>query len=92
MVSQKVYDLCHGQKTVSSELAHDPSLAPGSVAKKLYGEDVGGHDEHKHFKLLDATEQDLQKAYESGKWGTTRPSDLFLKVGRGHLLIHFPGS
>ena len=89
MVSQKVYDLCHGQKTVSSELAHDPTLAPGSVAKKLYGDDVGGHDEHKHFKVPNATKQDLQKAFESGKWGSTRPSDLFLKVGEGLLLFFF---
>ena len=80
MVSQKVYDLCHGSTTVSSELARDPSLAPGTVVKKLYGEDVGGHDEHKHFKEPRASAEDLQKAYECGKWGSTRPSDLFLKV------------
>ena len=47
MVSQKVVGLCQGSTTASSELGRDPTLAPGKVVKKLYGEDVGGHDEHK---------------------------------------------
>ena len=80
MVSQKVYDLCQGGGTVSSELAQDPTLSPGKVAKKLYGDHVGGHDEHKTFKLPTATEDDLERAYRCGKWGSTRPSDLFLRV------------
>lgn len=82
MVSQKVYDLCQSNVTVSSELAQDPNLAPGKVIKKLYGEDIGGHDEHKHFKPPHATPEDLEKAYQCGKWGSTRPSDLFLRVSR----------
>jgi hypothetical protein len=80
MVSQKVYDLCQGSVTVSSELAQDPTLSPGKVAKKLYGDDVGGHDEHKAFNLPKATIDDLERAYLCGKWGSTRPSDLFLRV------------
>ena len=80
MVSQKVYNLCQTNITVSSELAQDPTLAPGKVVKKLYGDDVGGHDEHKSFKEPHATEEDLEKAYQCGKWGSTRPSDLFLRV------------
>ncbi len=80
MVSHKVYDLCQGNVTVSSELARDPTLPPGSVAKKLYGDDVGGHDEHRSFKRPNATAEDLEKAYQCGKWGSTRPSDLFLRV------------
>ena len=85
MLSQKVYDLCHAKDTVSSELARDPSLAPGAVIKKLYGHDAAGHDEHKQFKEPQASAEDLQKASECGKWGSTRPSDLFLKV-----LCHLP--
>lgn len=82
MVSQKVFNLCHGPSTVSSELAQDPTLAPGSVVRKLYGDEHGGHDEHKPFKRPDATADDLEKAYQCGKWGSTRPSDLFLRVSR----------
>lgn len=80
MVSQKIYDLCHSDVTVSSELARDPTLAPGHVVKKLHGSDLAGHDEHKYFKEPGASAEDLQRAFECGKWGNTRPSDLFLKV------------
>lgn len=82
MVSQKVYDLCQGSVTVSSELAQDPALSPGKVAKKLYGDDAGGHDERRGFKPPMATADDLERAYRCGKWGSTRPSDLFLRVSR----------
>ena len=80
MLSQTIYDLCHSTATVSSELARDPSLAPGAVIKKLYGGDIGGKEEHKSFKEPKASADDLRRAYECGKWGSTRPSDLFLKV------------
>ena len=80
MVSKKVVDLCQGTTTVSSELGRDPTLAPGKVAKKLYGEDVGGHDEHKKFVDLKPTAEDLKQAWSCGKWGDSHPSDFFLKV------------
>ncbi|KAA6406800.1 MAG: hypothetical protein FRX48_09524 [Lasallia pustulata] len=80
MVSQKVFDVCQGKTTISSELARDPTLAPGHVAKKLYGTDVADHAEAKHFKEPRATAEDLEKAYQCGKWGSTRPSELFLRI------------
>lgn len=80
MVSQKVFDLCQGSKTVSSEIARDPTLSPGQVIKHLYGEDIAGHDELGHFKSHAASPEDLEKAFRCGKWGNTRPSELFLKV------------
>ena len=80
MVSQKVIDLCQGTTTVSSELGKDPSLAPGKVIKQLYGDDVGGHDEHKTFVDPEPTPEDLKKAWMCGKWGDSHPSDFFLKV------------
>ncbi len=80
MVSQKVVGLCQGSTTVSSELGRDPTLASGKVVKKLYGEDVGGHDEHKKFIDPRPTAEDLKKAWTCGKWGDSHPSDLFLKV------------
>ena len=80
MVSQKVVELCQGTTTVSSELGRDPTLAPGKVLKKLYGDDVGGHDEHKKFVDPEPTAEDLKKAWQSGKWGYSHPSDFFLKV------------
>ena len=80
MVSQKVWDLCHADRTVSSELARDPTLAPSKVIKHLYSGDAGGHDEHEKVREPYATADDLGKAYGCGKWGNTRPSELFLKV------------
>ena len=81
-ITDKVYELCTGDKTVSSELARDPSLAPGKVHEKLYGRDPAGLAEHKHFQEPRSapTEAELQRAYECGKWGPTKPSKLFLQV------------
>ncbi|MCJ1309901.1 hypothetical protein MMC25_003562 [Agyrium rufum] len=60
MVSHKVLNLCQGKTTVSSELARDPTLAPGKVAKQLYGEEIGGHEVHKKFELSDASAEDQE--------------------------------
>lgn len=80
MVSEKVLDFCQRKTTISSELARDPTLAPGHVVKKLYGTDVADHAELKHFKEPRASAEDLEKAYQCGKWGSTRPSELFMRV------------
>lgn len=82
MVPQKVVDLCQGNTTISSELARDPALAPGHVVKSLYGTDVADHAELKHYKEPRASAEDLEKAYRCGKWGSTRPSELFLRVSQ----------
>ncbi|EAW14197.1 MmgE/PrpD family protein [Aspergillus clavatus NRRL 1] len=82
MVPDQVYRLCHRDETVSSELAKDPSQSPAKVFHKLYH----GHrlkDKVAAAKTRQATgdrHDGLQKAYECGKWGTTRPSQLFLKI------------
>ena len=80
MVSQKVFDLCCGEKTVSSELAQNPKEAPGDIAKRLYGDDRKSFLSSDHFKEHNISEEDLERAYQCGKWGPTRPSKLFLKV------------
>ena len=85
MVSQKVVDLCRSNKTVSSELGRDPTLAPGKVVKELYGDDVAGHDELEKFKEPHATAEDLERAHSCGNWGKTQPSELFLRVS--HILL-----
>ena len=75
MISDFVYDLCHEQETVSSRLVNDPDDAPGIIAKELFGK--------KQLPESDTTEQskyNLERAFECGRWGSSRPSDLFLKV------------
>lgn len=89
MISDKVYKLCTGQETVSSLLAKDPTMAPGDAWKQLYGGHAAGEKESKnearrHRDTI--TPEDLQRALECGNWGSSQPSELFLKV-RGLYLI-----
>ncbi|KAI9735541.1 MAG: hypothetical protein M1834_001556 [Cirrosporium novae-zelandiae] len=79
MLSQKVYDLCQTQTSLSSEYAKSPSEAPEKIIKKLYG-DEELHDGEKKFEEQPNDDKELQKAFECGKWGSTRPSDLFLQI------------
>ncbi|KAI9832247.1 MAG: hypothetical protein M1819_004425 [Sarea resinae] len=82
MVSQKVYDLCRSDVTVSSELARDPTQSPASVVKRLYGDSaISIATENPFHNRKPVTEEDLQRAFECGKWGSTRPSELFLRAG-----------
>lgn len=80
-ISDRVYKYCRDDVSVSRALAEDPSLAPSKAAHKLY-------DEHP-YSLNDAkppthrepaSAEELQRAWECGKWGETRPSDLFLRI------------
>ena len=83
MISDKAYKLCTSQESVSALLANDPNMAPADAWKKLYGGHLAGEKESKsvakeHRDTI--TPEDLQRAYECGHWGPTRPSDLFLRV------------
>lgn len=88
MVTTKVYGLWKKSQTVTSELAQDPSQTAESVFKKLYEHQlphphVKGHGAHRlsqeeieEFEKKDA----VQKALACGHWGSTEPSELFLRV------------
>lgn len=73
MLPDRVYRLCSGHKTVSSELAKDPTQAPSDIFHRLYS-----HPEQTGTKPVEA--DSLQKAAKCGNWGDNKPSDLFLKV------------
>lgn len=95
MISDKVYKLCTSPETVSSLLAKDPTLAPGEAWKKLYGGHTVGEKEGNgaaRARRDQATLEDLKRAAECGKWGTTEPSELFLRVSffRYRRFIFFP--
>jgi hypothetical protein len=80
MISENVYRLCHHEKTVSSELARDPSQSPAKLFHKLYY-DYKLKEKLFETKQSTAARQDpLQRAYDCGNWGTAKPSNLFLKV------------
>jgi len=76
MISDFVYDLCHEHETVSTRLAANSKEVPGDVAKQLFAKAKSLPKSDTELKA----EYDLQRAFDCGKWGTSRPSDLFLKV------------
>lgn len=84
MIPDRVYKVCHDTDTISSEMAKDPTQAPGDVWKRLYEEyDKDSHsDKEVESHKSEITEEDLKRAYECGNWGPTRPSELFLRVRR----------
>ena len=76
MISDFVYDLCQGSETVTTRVAVDPRQPPGEIAKRLFSRNEA-------LPLSDTeqrSQSDLKRALECGKWGDSRPSDVFLKV------------
>lgn len=87
MLTSKIYGLCKHSDSVASELAKDPSQDPEHVFKKLYEHPDVAHLEKGSSENIPSEEtsefdkkNDLEKAYASGDWGSTNPSDLFLQV------------
>ena len=75
MISEFIYELCHSTETVSSVLAQNKDCVPGDVAKKLFAKRQLPSSSNE-----DGQGYNLERAYACGKWGGSRPSDLFLKV------------
>jgi len=86
-ISDKVYNLCRAEATVSSEYARDPTQAPGEIAARLYGSEGVSVVEGKPSKSRKpASAEELERAYQCGRFGKTRPSELFLRVFHDALL------
>ncbi|KAE8355286.1 hypothetical protein BDV28DRAFT_155509 [Aspergillus coremiiformis] len=79
MIPERVYQLCHCSKTVSSELARDPNQAPIKLFHNLYSGQNTKEDKSTSENEIDG-EDSLQKALECGNWGPTKPTKLFLKI------------
>lgn len=80
MISQKIFDLCHSSNTISSKIAENPHLAPSHAAHTLYRRH-GGTAHHTGSANGAAKDgYDLERAYNCGQWGSTTPSNLFLKA------------
>jgi phosphatidylserine/phosphatidylglycerophosphate/cardiolipin synthase-like enzyme len=76
-----VYEWCTSSDSVSSEIAKDFRTTPKDAARKLYGQVKVSVSAEKPPKNRErASDAELQKAFECGKWGPTRPSELFLRV------------
>lgn len=80
MIPPKVVELCQNGQSVSSELAKNPSLSPHEAAKNLFGVDADDEISLKAADLVREEPADLEEARKCGNWGTSNPSDLFLRV------------
>ncbi|KAI2932900.1 hypothetical protein CBS147320_1925 [Aspergillus niger] len=80
MLSDTVYELCHDEKTVTSELLQDPSQSPTKLFQKLYHDRKTKSHKSNSNESLDIGENELRKVLQCGNWGSSQPSDLFLKI------------
>lgn len=80
MVPDNVYGLCHSERTVTSELARDPTQTPLRAFHGLYRGQKGKKSGLAEKKAVQDADDSLRRAYECGRWGDTKPSPLFLKV------------
>ena len=79
-VNDRVFELCKSTETISSLLAKDPKLAPGKAAQTLFPGDGKPESTGPVKTPPVASQEELHRAFEAGKWGKTRPSDMFLTV------------
>ncbi|CAK7198325.1 hypothetical protein SEUCBS139899_000985 [Sporothrix eucalyptigena] len=86
VLGDDIVKLCTSKESVSSLLAADPTLAAGDAWHTLYGKYRPTNDGHSK-KGATTKVDDLARAAECGKWGPTKPSDLFLKIYRDVLAV-----
>lgn len=80
-ITPKVVELCQSEETVSSVLASDPSLSPGEVAERIFSKrDKKKLSRDANEEVDPASPEDLQQAASCGRWGPTRPGELFLRA------------
>ena len=83
MLSDATVKLCQATPTVSAEFAKNPAEAPTDIVKRLYGshKPTGGNDvDTSSVERPPATAEVLDLVKNCGKWGSTQPSELFLRV------------
>ncbi|KAJ9605552.1 hypothetical protein H2200_010209 [Cladophialophora chaetospira] len=80
MIPKNVFDLCQNGQSVTAELAQNPTSTPHDVAKKLFGVEAADEIHQKKLDLGEGRPSDLEEARKCGNWGTSNPSDLFLKI------------
>jgi hypothetical protein len=91
MLSWEIYTLCKQSKTVTSELAQQPSQCPGTVFKELYEKHHNGLSTSKNGSGIISAEDfhgknKTQRAHACGNWGLSEPSELFLQVSDAYAL------
>ncbi|CAI0654728.1 unnamed protein product [Colletotrichum noveboracense] len=82
-LSEPLASFCASSNTVSGFLAEDPTLQPGHAWKKLATHYKSNSHEPKDIRDIgqgEVSDDELEVAFRCGKWGTTRPSRLFLRL------------
>jgi hypothetical protein len=80
MIPDNVYQLCRNGKSVTAELAANPSKTPEKAVQELYNTNLGAVYDTGNIKLEKLSPVELHQTLECGNWGSSRPSDLFLQV------------
>jgi phosphatidylserine/phosphatidylglycerophosphate/cardiolipin synthase-like enzyme len=81
-VTPTVVKNCQAEETVSSLLAQNPALSPEDAVTKLFGkkQKTGKPSSDADHVLSPVSTEDIEKAFSCGRWGPTRPGELFLRV------------
>lgn len=62
-------------------------MSPGEAAKKLYHpDDFSISEGHPPKERIPASAEELERAYQCGNFGPTRPSDTFLRIFHDSLI------
>ncbi|EGE85574.1 IQ calmodulin-binding domain-containing protein [Blastomyces dermatitidis ATCC 18188] len=81
MFPEWIYELCRDGTNVTSELATEPESAPRDIIDRVFKPQNGLCDRCRSSEKEKGNRHlDLQQAYLCGKWGSRRPSDLFLQI------------
>lgn len=81
MVPESVRRLCASDRTVTSELARDPTQHPLRIFHRLFrGQKCKKTNAPAQEESDHGAQDSLQRAYDCGRWGSAKPSTLFLKV------------
>ena len=80
-ISERLHQLCNSTESVSFLLARTPEMSPGDAWKKLYGHGASEKSDRPSSKEADTPARTgVDRVAECGKWGPTKPSELFLTV------------
>lgn len=86
-ISDKLYSQCRSDDSITAELEKKPSGSPAEFAKHLYGSHGIDHfDKKPPEERLPATQEDLRRAAQCGRFAGTNPSELFLRAYHDMLL------
>ncbi|KAI0416883.1 hypothetical protein F5X98DRAFT_364108 [Xylaria grammica] len=82
-ITNRLYEWCQSEHSVSSLLAATPSLTPSDAWQKLFRDDESGsssQENNLNVKTTPIGNGELWRARYCGKWGSKKPSDLFTRL------------